>query len=542
MNVTYQSSKSLSNASNSGIQTLMSSGALSTPTVPLFSRLPWVLSLLRSSWYSTTVDEFQSFVHWTHRADVSASQLLEQMPSPLQYPKYRNQYQEYVSIQYPEQPAPKPCKNGKPRKSCKCALCTVDDANCFLTIRLGPKTSVWEECHCRVYCNKLCCDNSVQQHYKSSTSINCRAKPELLTAYPFSLQHHVLPCVSLQFSQILLTKLRTLCTCCLFHIRDIGTCWQRLTIPFHALFHPISCPQTSILLSASVWVLNNPSCWTVFTLALCMNPSSNIAPALANSSAFSNAIGDKLLMKVTSLSQTSVRCASICSSTTDISRDLNRCRSSQFVSTSTRHWLLGRCVSIFGEAAEWRMSSAEESADGFDTTRLKTKNTNKKRTICASNEKINWTNLAGTRLARNGRRLAQSIIPSTFSLVKQLPWTSSWMEQHPPLQSFEQRWCRLTTRHGRTHPGGCQRHVSWSLLLSVAKCTMKKPTTFLRRQRKIVTSAGPPIQHPQSPTQSRKVPIRKKKKCTTDKPHASLFPCNARKRAIRGSMTFTPFC
>ena len=35
------------------------------------------------------------------------------------------------------------CKNGKPRKTCKCALCTVDDTCCFHDIRLGPKTSVY---------------------------------------------------------------------------------------------------------------------------------------------------------------------------------------------------------------------------------------------------------------------------------------------------------------------------------------------------------------------------------------------------------------
>ena len=61
-------------------------GAVSTLTVPLFSRLPWVLSPLRSSQCSTTGDEFQSFVQWAHRADVSASQLVEQMPSPLNTP------------------------------------------------------------------------------------------------------------------------------------------------------------------------------------------------------------------------------------------------------------------------------------------------------------------------------------------------------------------------------------------------------------------------------------------------------------------------
>ena len=37
------------------------------------------------------------------------------------------------------------CENGKPRKTGACALCTVDDTCCFLTIRLGPKTSVYHK-------------------------------------------------------------------------------------------------------------------------------------------------------------------------------------------------------------------------------------------------------------------------------------------------------------------------------------------------------------------------------------------------------------
>ena len=36
------------------------------------------------------------------------------------------------------------CKSGKPRRTCKCALCTVDDTCGFHVIRLGPKTSVHE--------------------------------------------------------------------------------------------------------------------------------------------------------------------------------------------------------------------------------------------------------------------------------------------------------------------------------------------------------------------------------------------------------------
>ena len=49
------------------------------------------------------------------------------------------------------------CKNGKPRKTCKCALCTVDDASCFLAIRLGPKTSVYEK-HVSVKSTVAGCD------------------------------------------------------------------------------------------------------------------------------------------------------------------------------------------------------------------------------------------------------------------------------------------------------------------------------------------------------------------------------------------------
>ena len=36
------------------------------------------------------------------------------------------------------------CKSWKQHQMCKCALCAVDDASCFLVIRLGPKTSVYE--------------------------------------------------------------------------------------------------------------------------------------------------------------------------------------------------------------------------------------------------------------------------------------------------------------------------------------------------------------------------------------------------------------
>ena len=37
------------------------------------------------------------------------------------------------------------CKTGKQHKTCKSALCTVDDASCILVIRLGPKTSECEK-------------------------------------------------------------------------------------------------------------------------------------------------------------------------------------------------------------------------------------------------------------------------------------------------------------------------------------------------------------------------------------------------------------
>ena len=77
---------------------------------------------------------------------VSASQLLEQMPSPLNIPipQYHNSRMQ-------------PCKNGKPRKTCKCALCTVDAASCFLTVRLGPKTSECEK-HVSVKSTATGCD------------------------------------------------------------------------------------------------------------------------------------------------------------------------------------------------------------------------------------------------------------------------------------------------------------------------------------------------------------------------------------------------
>ena len=395
-------------------------------------------------------------------------------------------------------------------------MCAVHcgDANLFLTIRLGPKTSVYEKNVTAVStvtgCAVTNCATTLQKFDKHELSCKTRTSHCLSILITTSC-----PTMCLQFSQILWQKLRTLCTCCLFHIRDIGTCWQRLTVPFHALFHPISCPQTSILLSAAVWVLNNPSCWTVFTLALCMNPSSNIAPALANSSAFSIAIGDKLLMKVTSLSQISVRSASRCAIPAIC------------LSTSTDADLLNlhpqvRATGFWKDAFLWRSSvNANWNTDRFDITRLEKKKKQEQNSLRLKRKdklmKFGWNNTRAQWM-----RLAQSKIPTTFSLVKQLPWTSSWMEQHPPLQSFEQRWCRLTTRHGRTRPCTCQRHVSWSLLLSLAHCTMKKPTTFLRWQGKIVTSARPPIQHPQSPAQRRSP--NSSKQCTTDQPHASLFP------------------
>ena len=51
--------------------------------------------------------------------------------------------------------------------------------------------------------------------------------------------------------------------------------------------------------------------------------------------------------------------------------------------------------------------------------------------ICVNEEiysllvKHGWNN---TRTRR--KRLAQAIIPSTYSLLKQLLWTSTWMERH----------------------------------------------------------------------------------------------------------------
>ena len=63
------------------------------------------------------------------------------------------------------------CKNGKPRKTCECALCTVDDTCCFHTIRLGPKTSECEK-YVTVMSTVPGCDvTTVQQHYKGSSSL-----------------------------------------------------------------------------------------------------------------------------------------------------------------------------------------------------------------------------------------------------------------------------------------------------------------------------------------------------------------------------------
>ena len=225
--------------------------------------------------------------------------------------------------------------------------------------------------------------------------IVCRAWQELLHVNPFFLPLRLLPCASPNFP---LLRHRYLLTASHNSIRGLFSS-HFLSTNFH-------------FLSAAVWVLRNlsipckaahtssPLAEPFLTIAFAMNLSSNIAPALARSSSFSLAIGDKLLLKKTSLSQISVRCASTYSTSTNISCGLNRCRSSQFVFTSPRHWLLDRCISIFGEAAERKMSMRTKVRMD-STSRDLNKNTNKNRTICASNEKINWTNLAGTRLARN---------------------------------------------------------------------------------------------------------------------------------------------
>ena len=49
------------------------------------------------------------------------------------------------------------CKSGKLHGMCKCALCAMDDASYFLTIRLGPKTSVYEK-HVSVKSTVVGCD------------------------------------------------------------------------------------------------------------------------------------------------------------------------------------------------------------------------------------------------------------------------------------------------------------------------------------------------------------------------------------------------
>ena len=71
------------------------------------------------------------------------------------------------------------------------------------------------------------------------------------------------------------------------------------------------------------------SCWTVFALASAINPSSNIAPAIANSSAFSFAIGDKNFPKCdTSFLPFFVWCAETCSTSTIMPLSVRPCNSS----------------------------------------------------------------------------------------------------------------------------------------------------------------------------------------------------------------------
>ena len=71
------------------------------------------------------------------------------------------------------EPQPK-CKSGKPRKTCNCALCTVDDTCCFHDIRLGPKTSVCEKNVTVVStvtgCDVTCCAKTLQGFNKHASS------------------------------------------------------------------------------------------------------------------------------------------------------------------------------------------------------------------------------------------------------------------------------------------------------------------------------------------------------------------------------------
>ena len=82
------------------------------------------------------------------------------------------------------------------------------------------------------------------------------------------------------------------------------------------------------------------SCWTVFAVTSAINPSSNIAPAFANSSACS-------LLSVTNFSTCDisflsfcVRCALTCSTSTTTCRAARRCNSSQILIHKTDLLLL----------------------------------------------------------------------------------------------------------------------------------------------------------------------------------------------------------
>ena len=142
-----QSSKSLPGAYGSAFRLSYPLGAVSTPTVPSFSRLQRVPTLLRSSQCLMTVDALQFKLTSQHLDFLSRCH----GHSISQYRNTRNrsisQFQEYL-LRYH-------ASVEDDTKRVQSALCTRMRI-VFSSIRLGPKTSVCREvCHCHVYCIRL---------------------------------------------------------------------------------------------------------------------------------------------------------------------------------------------------------------------------------------------------------------------------------------------------------------------------------------------------------------------------------------------------
>ena len=95
--------------------------------VGLFS-LRCLINFLLFSWHSQCF--FSSCVICAWRC----GQLMPSIPPPYNF------FQLSGFVFFPKEHN---CKSGKTRETCKCPLCTVDVASCFLDIRLGPKTSVY---------------------------------------------------------------------------------------------------------------------------------------------------------------------------------------------------------------------------------------------------------------------------------------------------------------------------------------------------------------------------------------------------------------